>query len=247
DRAPAQDARYRRRPPDGPGRAAMDDPFRHDHVDQPAGGHGRGLARHRERADGEEPGRVGEELGARAHADRVSADHPRAVPGEVAPVGMSQFDLAEEFTVASLPMATDRRLRVDPRDGRGGTHRSAGRSLPGRWLGRSAVLWANPGAVRTAYHRVVRELLRSVWAEPRPPDPPARVCRDWALVGVAVPLALLEGLLRPDPSSRAFSVVIALALAPTLLWRRTRPLLMATIAFTATGVAPLLSGHEPRR
>src|SRR5256885_6969833 len=106
------------------------------------------------------------------------------------------------------------------------------------------LLRANPGAVRTAYHRVVRELLRSVWAEPRPPDPPARIWRDWALVGVAVPLALLEGLLRPDPSSRAFSVIIALALVPTLLWPPTRPLLMVTIAFAATGVAPLLPGPE---
>lgn len=84
-----------------------------------------------------------------------------------------------------------------------------------------------------------------MWTEPRPPDPPARVWRDWALVGVAVPLAVLEGLLRPDPSSRAFSVIIALALVPTLLWRRTRPLLMVAIAFTVTGVVPLLTGHEP--
>ena len=100
-------------------------------------------------------------------------------------------------------------------------------------------------AVGTAYDRHVREFLRSVWAEPRPPDPPRRVWRDWLLVGVVVPLVLLEGLLRPDLPSRALSVIIALALVPTLWWRRSRPLLMVAIAFTVSGLAPLVIGHEP--
>ena len=100
-------------------------------------------------------------------------------------------------------------------------------------------------AVPTAYDRSVRDLLRSVWAEPRPPDPPVRLWRDWVLVGVAVAFVTLEGLLRPDLPSRAFSVILALALVPTVLWRRTRPLQMVAIAFTVSGVAPLFIGHEP--
>ncbi|MFI9530446.1 sensor histidine kinase [Micromonospora rosaria] len=91
----------------------------------------------------------------------------------------------------------------------------------------------------------MRELVRSVWAEPRAPDPPGRVWRDRALVGGLVPLVLLEGLLRPEVPARAAAVFVALALVPTLWWRRSRPLLMVAIAFTTTGVTPLLIGHEP--
>ncbi|MFY1637785.1 histidine kinase [Solwaraspora sp. WMMB335] len=91
----------------------------------------------------------------------------------------------------------------------------------------------------------MRELFRSGWAEPRAADPPARLRRDWALVAVVAPLVLIEGLLRPELPARVFSVVILLALVPTLLWRRTRPLLMVAIAFTVTGLAPLVIGHEP--
>ncbi len=100
-------------------------------------------------------------------------------------------------------------------------------------------------AVIAAYDRGVLEFLRSVWAERRPVDPPGNGWRDWALVCVLVPLVTIEGLLRTDLSSRTFSVAIALALVPTLWWRRTRPLLMVAIAFTASGVTPLLIGHEP--
>ncbi len=38
----------------------------------------------------------------------------------------------------------------------------------------------------------MRNAVRSLWAEPRVPDPPTRVWRDWALVAVLVPLAVLE-------------------------------------------------------
>ncbi|OPG09638.1 sensor histidine kinase [Microbispora sp. GKU 823] len=81
---------------------------------------------------------------------------------------------------------------------------------------------------------------RSVWSEPRPPDAPVRVWRDWALVGMLVPLAVLEGVLRPDLPWRLFEVAVTVGLAPTLLWRRTRPLAMLAICFVATGVIPIL-------
>ncbi|MEU8108952.1 sensor histidine kinase [Nonomuraea muscovyensis] len=85
-------------------------------------------------------------------------------------------------------------------------------------------------------------LMRSVWNEPPPPDPPARVGRDWALAGVLVPVAVLEGVLRPDLPWRVLAVAVTVALVPTLLWRRTRPLPMLAIAFGVTSLVPLLTG-----
>ncbi|MEV4010516.1 histidine kinase [Nonomuraea angiospora] len=85
-------------------------------------------------------------------------------------------------------------------------------------------------------------MLRSLWNEPRPPDPPPRVWRDWALVGVLVPLAVLEGVVRPDLPWRAVSVTVTVGLVFTLLWRRTRPLLMLAIPFVTTMLAPLVTG-----
>ncbi len=83
-----------------------------------------------------------------------------------------------------------------------------------------------------------------MWNEPRPPNAPARVWRDWVLVAVLAPLAVLEGLLRTDLPAPVVSVGITLALLPTLLWRRTHPLLMLVIIFSVTNVAPLAAGGE---
>lgn len=84
-----------------------------------------------------------------------------------------------------------------------------------------------------------------MWDEPRPSDPPLRVWRDWALVGVLVPVALLEGVLRPDLPWRVVSVAVTVGLVPTLLWRRSRPLLVVVIVFGTTSLAPLLTGGDP--
>jgi signal transduction histidine kinase len=62
---------------------------------------------------------------------------------------------------------------------------------------------------------------------------------------VLVAVAVLEGLLRPDLPWRFVSVAVAAGLAPTLLWRRTRPLLMVVICFIAAGLAALLIGDPP--
>jgi len=90
----------------------------------------------------------------------------------------------------------------------------------------------------------VHDLLRSVWDEPRPANPPPRTWRDWALVAVLVAAALTEGLLRPDLPSRAISVAVAVGLVPTLLWRRSRPLQMVAIAFGLCAAASLLIGRD---
>jgi signal transduction histidine kinase len=94
---------------------------------------------------------------------------------------------------------------------------------------------------------MLRDAARSLWAEPRVPDPPVRVWRDWALVVALVPVAVLEGVLREDLVWRVASVVVALALLPTLLWRRTHPLAAVVAAFgllTVVDVASLAAGVD---
>jgi len=83
----------------------------------------------------------------------------------------------------------------------------------------------------------MQALLRSVWDDPRPANPPSRVWRDWVLLGALVPLTVIEGVLRPGLTWRVASVVVVAGLVPTLLWRRTRPLRMVTVAFAL--LAPL--------
>jgi signal transduction histidine kinase len=94
----------------------------------------------------------------------------------------------------------------------------------------------------------MRTAARSLWAEPRAPAPPARVWRDWLLVAVLAPTALLEGLLREDLAWPAVAVVLGLVAVSTLLWRRTRPLLAVAVAFgsfSAGGVAGFFWADEP--
>nr|WP_245651691.1 histidine kinase [Streptosporangium amethystogenes] len=64
-------------------------------------------------------------------------------------------------------------------------------------------------------------------------------------MGVLVAVAVLEGVLRPDLPWRAVSVTVTVGLVPTLLWRRTRPLLMVVIVFATTSLAPLLTDGAP--
>ncbi|MDX3641133.1 sensor histidine kinase [Streptomyces sp. MB09-02B] len=87
--------------------------------------------------------------------------------------------------------------------------------------------------------------LSPLWAEPRAADAPDRVSRDWALVGVLMVTALLEGVLRDDVPWRPFATIVAVGLAPLLLWRRTHPLACVVVAFgtaMALGLASLLGG-----
>ncbi|MEU6755206.1 sensor histidine kinase [Streptomyces sp. NPDC046685] len=87
--------------------------------------------------------------------------------------------------------------------------------------------------------------LSSLWAEPRATDAPERVSRDGLLVGVLMVTALLEGVLRDDVAWRPFATIVAVALAPVLLWRRTHPLACVVVGFgtgMAVGLASLLGG-----
>ncbi|WP_454855941.1 sensor histidine kinase [Promicromonospora soli] len=85
--------------------------------------------------------------------------------------------------------------------------------------------------------------IRSVWDEPPPSDPPVRVWRDWALVGVVVPALVIEGLVRPDLPWRWLQVAAALVLVPTLLWRRTHPLLPVVATTVVSSAVMLATGN----
>ena len=96
---------------------------------------------------------------------------------------------------------------------------------------------------------MLRDAARSLWAEPRVPDAPGRVWRDWALVSALVPVVVLEGAFREDLVWRALSMAVALALLPTLLWRRTHPLQSVAAAFGLVAVvmvASLILGDDWR-
>jgi signal transduction histidine kinase len=92
---------------------------------------------------------------------------------------------------------------------------------------------------------VVTNALRSLWAEPRAAAVPERVSRDWVLVGVLMVTALLEGVLRDDVAWRPVVTIVAVGLAPVLLWRRTHPLACVVVGFgtgMALGLASQLAG-----
>jgi signal transduction histidine kinase len=61
-------------------------------------------------------------------------------------------------------------------------------------------------------------------------------------VAVLVPAAVIEGVLRSDLPWPVVSVTLAAGLVPTLLWRRSKPLLMVAIAFGICALAPFLTG-----
>ena len=86
----------------------------------------------------------------------------------------------------------------------------------------------------------------SLWDEPRVANPPRRSWHDWALVGVLVPLAVLEAVLRPDLSWRPLALLLGVAPIFTLLFRRSNPLAAVVIAYSAHAVIDLtpIFGHH---
>ncbi|MCZ0981707.1 histidine kinase dimerization/phosphoacceptor domain-containing protein [Streptomyces diastatochromogenes] len=78
---------------------------------------------------------------------------------------------------------------------------------------------------------MLRDDLRTLWTEPRPPGAPARVRQDWALLAACLAGVALEAALREDVVWRPVAVVCAVWLCLLPLWRRTRPLAVVTLAF----------------
>ncbi|MEO1057999.1 MAG: histidine kinase dimerization/phosphoacceptor domain-containing protein, partial [Actinomycetota bacterium] len=93
----------------------------------------------------------------------------------------------------------------------------------------------------------MRGVLRSMFSQPAIADPPRRVWRDWVLLAAVYAAAVLETALRTDMVWRVPSLIVALAIGPTVLFRRTHPLVALTIAFgavAAVDVAALIAGVE---
>ncbi len=89
--------------------------------------------------------------------------------------------------------------------------------------------------------------LRSLWAEPRPANPPDRSPRDWALVAVLICWSLAEAVLRQDLAPRPLLLLAVLAVLGPLLWRRTHPLVAVVVAFgtlTIVDVVRILTGSH---
>lgn len=97
-------------------------------------------------------------------------------------------------------------------------------------------LSVGPLAALHPYAEGVSNPLRSLLEEPRPSAPPARVWRDWALLAAVTVSGVLEWTLREDQPLPELSLVLALGLAPLLLWRRTHPLAVVAAAFGVTAV-----------
>lgn len=94
------------------------------------------------------------------------------------------------------------------------------------------MLSAEPRRVLRPYAgAMVTNSLRALWDEPRPAPAPARVWRDWALLGVAVAASLLEVALRPDRAWLLATLAVSIVVALSLLWRRTHPLAAVAGAF----------------
>ncbi|MGB3827276.1 MAG: sensor histidine kinase [Ornithinimicrobium sp.] len=91
------------------------------------------------------------------------------------------------------------------------------------------------------------DALRSLWAEPRPADPPGRGYRDWALVAALICWSLAEAVLGENLAPRPLQVLAVLAVLGPLLWRRERPLVAVAVTFgtlTIIDILRILSGSQ---
>lgn len=94
---------------------------------------------------------------------------------------------------------------------------------------------------------MMTNLLRSLWREPRPADPPPRVRRDWVLLAVLVSWSVVETVVRTDLAWRWFVLVVVLVILAPLMWRRTHPLAAVVVAFgtlTVVDLARIVVGDE---
>jgi len=92
------------------------------------------------------------------------------------------------------------------------------------------------------YGGYVSSAVNSFLAEPRAPDPPARVWWDWLLLAVIALSATLETIFRTDLIWQPAGLVVCVGMSIALLWRRTHPLLVTVIAFGATTLLDTAAG-----
>ncbi|MFC0624076.1 sensor histidine kinase [Kribbella deserti] len=92
---------------------------------------------------------------------------------------------------------------------------------------------------------MLRNALRSLWAEPRAPHPPGRVWHDWLLVAALLPTAIIEGVLREEVIWRPVALALAVLTVCAFLWRRSHPLTVVAAVFGAlivVDIGALISG-----
>jgi len=82
----------------------------------------------------------------------------------------------------------------------------------------------------------MRILFDTFWRETRAPEAPGPLKRDWIMVAVFVLAALVEGLFTEHVTWRPMTVVLTVAIALLLPWRRTHPLATAGIAFGSSAI-----------
>jgi signal transduction histidine kinase len=96
-----------------------------------------------------------------------------------------------------------------------------------------------PVARRTYACVVIPAAARSLWAEPRVPNPPTRLWWDWVLVATVLAVGAIEAAVREDVVWRPVNLILIVAVAPMLLWRRTHPLATVAMAFSLFAVVEL--------
>lgn len=80
---------------------------------------------------------------------------------------------------------------------------------------------------------MIRRSLRTAWEEPRVPNAPRRLWRDWFVAGALIPAAILEMIFRENAGWKPGAIAISFVLAAAVLWRRTEPLKTTIVAFSA--------------
>jgi signal transduction histidine kinase len=88
---------------------------------------------------------------------------------------------------------------------------------------------------------VARTALRSFWAEPRAPDPPAPGPRDWALVAVVAAAGILEAVFREDLVLPGVALLFGLAPVVALPWRRKHPLVVTAVVIGAVTLGEVVT------
>lgn len=85
-----------------------------------------------------------------------------------------------------------------------------------------------------------RMVPRHFFHEPAVANPPRRLPLDWWLVGGFIVLAVVEGVFNTAMYWRWLHVAVVIALAFTLLWRRTHPLAVLVLSLGSTSVLSLV-------
>lgn len=94
---------------------------------------------------------------------------------------------------------------------------------------------------------VLRTTAHSLLSEPRPTDVPPRSKWDWVLVATLMVVALLEAIVRLEPTWLPVALLVSVAPMASVLWRRSYPLAAVAVAYgaPAIGSALILLGAEP--